>query len=247
MLDAGRDDGDAGPGDAVEVDQLGDLGRARGQHGIGARHDRGLGLGPGLGLGVPVERLDPGEGVEGRHERDVEGVLQPVPGDAGEPVVGVEHVDAAVGLDGALHRVGPLVEDRRQVLLGQPRVPGRHVTDADTRLDHDLGGRPVVGGPHVHVAVVAGVGETGGQLPHVHVHPPAVAGAGLGERRGVEAQEGDTGHGAVQHRERARDSVRPRRRRRRAAPAHRHRRPRRPRPTGRRRAGPRPGTTRRSG
>ena len=48
-------------------------------------------------LGVAGLGLHPGQGVEGRHQRQVELVLEAVAGDARQPVVGVEGVDVADG------------------------------------------------------------------------------------------------------------------------------------------------------
>jgi hypothetical protein len=93
VVHAGRHDLDAIGRGVVEDGQLALLGGAGGADHVRAPDDRGLGLGPALGLGVTVLGLDPGEGVEGRHQGQFEAVLQLVAGQARQPVVGVDHVD----------------------------------------------------------------------------------------------------------------------------------------------------------
>ena len=93
-IDPGRHDLDAGGVGAVEALELGRLGRAVGQDDVGAADDLGLGVDPALRLGVAGLGLDPGEGVERRHQRQVELVLEPVAGHARQPVVGVQGLDA---------------------------------------------------------------------------------------------------------------------------------------------------------
>ena len=95
VVDAGRHDLDARRVGAVEPHELVGLGRAVGEDGVGAADDLGLGPTRRPGLGVAGLGLHPGEGVERRHQRQVELVLEPVPGDARQPVVGVEGVDVA--------------------------------------------------------------------------------------------------------------------------------------------------------
>ena len=68
---------------------------------VGAADDLGLGLDAALRLGVAGLGLHPGEGVERRHQREVELVLEPVAGDARQPVVGVDGVGAVTALGGA--------------------------------------------------------------------------------------------------------------------------------------------------
>ena len=97
------------------------LGGARRGDGVGAADHLGLGLDAALGLGVAGLGLDPGQRVEGRHQRQVELVLEPVAGDARQPVVGVDRVDVAVGRRVGEHAVGELVDDLGQLLLGQRR------------------------------------------------------------------------------------------------------------------------------
>ena len=143
------------------------------------------------GLGVAALRLDPGERVERRHERDVEDVLDAVGDDAAEPVVGMDDVGAAVGLEMGEHTVGELVEDVGERLLREVVRAGLDVHDAVTGLDEHLGRQPGTVGAGVGRALDACLGERRHHLAHVHVHPTAVAGARLGERRRV---KGDRSH-----------------------------------------------------
>jgi len=70
------------------VDQLTRLLGAAGQDHVGAPDDLGLGLDSALGFQVTGLRLDPGQGVEGGGQREVELVLEAVPSHAAQPVVG---------------------------------------------------------------------------------------------------------------------------------------------------------------
>ena len=73
---------------------------------------------------------------------------------------------------------------------------GGHVVHPEAGLDLDHGrqvGRP---GPGEDVAGHAGAGQRGGQLAHVDVHAAAVARAGLGQRGGVQREDGEAAHGA---------------------------------------------------
>ena len=118
-------------------------------------------------------------------------MLEAVGDDAAEPVVGVDDVGAAVGLEVLEHAVGELVEDVGERLLREVVRAGLDVHDAVTGLDEHLGREPGAVGAGVRGALDAGLGERRHHLAHVHVHPAAVAGARLSERRRV---EGDHGH-----------------------------------------------------
>ena len=84
-------------------------------------------------------------------------------------------------------------------LLGKVERAGGDVHHRVPRLDDQLGrqSRPV--GPGVRRALDAGLGERRGDLAHVHVHPSAVAGAGLDERGRVKGDQGDPRHNKVKH------------------------------------------------
>ena len=69
VVDTGRHDLDALGTGAVERDELGRLGRAGGEDGVGAGDDLRLGLDPPGRLGIARLGLDPGERVERRHQR----------------------------------------------------------------------------------------------------------------------------------------------------------------------------------
>ena len=108
----------------------------------------------------------------------------------------MEDVGGTLGQVGG-DAVGELVDDRRQVLLGQVDRAGRHVDDLETRLHVDPLGQVVGVAAHEHPHVDAGLGQRRGELTHVHVHATGVAAARLGQRRGVEGEDGDVGHGFV--------------------------------------------------
>ena len=88
VVDARGDDLDPRRLGAVVVDQLTRLLGAAGQDHVGAPDDLGLGLDSALGFQVTGLGLDPGQGVEGGGQREVELVLEAVPSHAAQPVVG---------------------------------------------------------------------------------------------------------------------------------------------------------------
>ena len=96
VLDAGRDDLDPTLRVAVQPAELLLLLDAADADGVGAVDQLGLGAVAPAGFRVAALGLDPGQRVERRHERDVEGVLDAVGDDAAQPVVGVDDVGAAV-------------------------------------------------------------------------------------------------------------------------------------------------------
>ena len=143
--------------------------------------------------------LHPVEGVERRHQRQVELVLDRVAGDPREPVVGVDGVGAVAGRHAGQHRFGELGDEPVQRLLGHGRDrPGGDVVHGEPRLDVDDRRLLGVEGPGVHVAADARPGEGGGELADVDVHPAAVAGARLGQGRGVHREHGERTHGQRQ-------------------------------------------------
>ena len=209
VVDAGRHDADPPGLAAVQRGNLLGLDRARRQHGVGALDDGRLGLGPpvrhvGLDLLGHRLRLDPVEGVEGAHERQVQLVLYDVPRQAGQPVVGV---DGGVGQVGAAlrparghgleHPSGELVHHRRQGLLGDGVArPGGHVVHPQPRLEVDHGRQVPGPGSCEDVASDAAAGQRGGELAHIDVHAAAVARARLGQWGGVQGEDGEPAHGA---------------------------------------------------
>ena len=95
MLHARRHDLHPVGGRAVEIHQMACLGLAGGAHDVRAGHHLLLGAGARWRLRLAEGLLHPGEGMERGHERSVEGVLDPVTGHAGQPVVGVDRIDVA--------------------------------------------------------------------------------------------------------------------------------------------------------
>ena len=102
-------------------------------------------------------------------------MLEPVAGDARQPVVGVERVDVADGQQVGAHAVGELVDDVGQLLLGEVSGSRLDVDDPEPGLDLDELGRGVVPPAREHVGGDAGLGQGGHQLADVDVHAPAVA------------------------------------------------------------------------
>ena len=210
VVDPGGHDADPLRVACVELGELRRLHGARRQHDVGAAHDGRLGFGPAMRfvarhlLGARLG-LHPGEGVERGHEREIELVLDAVAGDARQPVVGVDGVEASLlvrrrGPAGARHHerqhvVGELVDDVGQRLLGHGgERSGGDVVDPQARLD-GLGGRERLRPrPGVDVALHPGAGQRRGQFPHVDVHSPAVPGAGLGQGGGVQGEHRQSSH-----------------------------------------------------
>ena len=104
VLDGRRDDLDAPGRVAVQAAELALLLRAADADGVAAADDVGLGPVAPRRLEVAALGLDPGQRVERRHERHVEGVLEAVPDDAAQPVVAVDDVDARARRRGARAR-----------------------------------------------------------------------------------------------------------------------------------------------
>ena len=146
-----------------------------------------------LRLRVAGLGLHPGQRVERGDERQPELVLEPVPGQARQPVVGVDDVGAAWsprGRRATLSANSSTVSgsasfggraDRRR--CGRTRNPGSTATS----------GQAVAPRAHVHRAIDARLGQRRDELAHVHVHAAAVAGARLGERArcAARARRGD--------------------------------------------------------
>ena len=206
MIHAGGHDVDPPWFAAVERRDLVRLDRARRQDGVGAVDDGGLGLGPAVGhvgLHLLWHRLglDTVEGVEGADERQVQLMLDHVPREAREPVVGVHR---GVGQLARLQRGGharqharrELVDDARERFLGQClERSGRNMVHPQPRFDVDHGRQFRRPGPGEDVAGHVGTGQRRGQLPDVDIHAPAVACAGLGQGGRVEGQDGEPAHG----------------------------------------------------
>ena len=195
VVDAGRHELDAARVGAVEAHELVGLGPARGEDGVGAADDLGLGPHPALGLGVAGLGLHPGERVEGRHQRQVELVLQAVAGDARQPVVGVEGVDVAQLLEVLAHAVGEVVDDVRAAAPWRGRGgPASTWTTRNPGSTSTTSGDVGVPAAGEHVGLHARLGQGRHQLADVDVHAPAVALPGLGERRRVQREDGEAAH-----------------------------------------------------
>ena len=83
------------------------------------------------------------------------------------------------------HTVGELVHHGQQVLLGKVVGTGLHVNDPEAGLHIDHGGHVGVHPTGEHRGSSTSLGEGGGQLADVDVHPTTVTGSGLDQRRGV--------------------------------------------------------------
>ena len=109
-------------------------------------------------------------------------MLQAVPGDARQPVVGVERVDVAERPQVGADPVGERVDDIRQLLLGEVRRAGLDVDDPEAGLDLDHLGAGVVPAPGEDVGGHPAWARADTELADVDVHAAAVALTGLGER-----------------------------------------------------------------
>ena len=196
VLDGRRDDLDAAGGIAVQPAELTLLLGAAHADGVAAPDDLGLGLIAPARLEVATLRLDPGQRVERRDQRQVEVVLEPVTDDPAQPVVAVDDVDAGPGQEVLADPAGELVDLLRERLLRQVERSGRDVHDAVPRLDHHLGGQARAVGPGVRRALDAGLGERRCHLADVDVHATTVPGPGLDQRRGVQRDHRHPLHGA---------------------------------------------------
>ncbi len=189
----------------VQLNQLVRLHGARGQHRVRATNDLGLGVGPAGRLGR-VEllgasfRLHPVEGVERRDQWHVQLVLQDMARQARQPVVGMN----GVGLDPVGRQPpqalpdpgGELLDHRGQQLLGHGgERPRGHMMDPETGLHRHRRRLAGIPRPGEHLAGHPGTGQGRGQLAHVHVHAASVAGARLGQRRGVQGKNSQAAHG----------------------------------------------------
>ena len=179
----------------VVLDELGGLDVAAGEHRVGAGEDGGLLVGAVLRLALEVIGLHPLEGVKGHQQRDVQLVLEAVPGESAQPVVGVDGVGAAVRLDVGGHLVGEGLDVVAQLLAAQDaRGSGVQVVHPETRL-HDLRGALLARvAPREDVDLVTLASEGARELAHVDVHAPAVAGPGLRQGRGVVREDAETSH-----------------------------------------------------
>ncbi len=198
VIDTRGHDLDATGCGAVEAVELGGfLGAAR-EDRVGTAHDLDLGALASLRLLISRLGLDASEGVERRHEREVELVLEAVPGETREPVVRVDDVGAVTALEVVAHPIGERVDGLGQGLLREVGRADVDVTHAEPRLDRDLTGEAIAPRAHVDGAVDSGLGERGYQLAHVHVHPAGISDTGLDKRRRVKRQDGESAHGGVQ-------------------------------------------------
>ena len=125
VLDGWRHDLDATGRIAVQAAELALLLGATHAHGVAAADHLGFGAVAPRRFEVAALGLHPGERVERRHERDVEGVLQPVADHAAQPVVAVHNVDTGAVAHVVEHTVGECVELVGERLLGQVVRPGR--------------------------------------------------------------------------------------------------------------------------
>jgi hypothetical protein len=198
VVDAGRNDFDAIALGAIQRDELIAFLVGGSDHQVGAVDDLALDPGPRRRVVThPRVGLDAIERVEGRHEWQVELVLEAVPDGAGDPVVHVQHVVGGFPLgDEGERRLGEWVDEiQERMLRDRCGRPGADVDDPEPALDLDDGRLLGVLGPRQHVAQDARPGEVRTQRAHIHVHAPAVARARLCERGGVHAEHGDAADG----------------------------------------------------
>src|SRR3546814_13921977 len=107
---------------------------------------------------VPYTTVFRSWGVERRHERQVEGVLQLVPGHPGEPVVGVQRVDVVAVPQVVLDAGRECVDHVGQLLLHEVHGTGVDEHAAEAWLDVDHVRALVVTAAHEHLGLRAGPG-----------------------------------------------------------------------------------------
>jgi hypothetical protein len=184
---------------AVVGDEFGGFGGGVGDEPRGAVDDAVFAVfaaaGFGLFAGVQEEVLDFGHGVHGVHERDVPQAGELEAGDAGDPVVGVDEVVAAVGLPAAdaFDFGDHAVQQFGEFFFGEfAGRSGQHIVDADAGVGVFDGGLAGGGGAGEDFHFDAGFGQGGGEAPDVDVHAAGVPGTGLFHRGGVQRQESHT-------------------------------------------------------
>ena len=116
VVDARRNDLDTARISAVMTHEFVQLDHGVRRDDVAARNDVGLGIDAILRLRVTRLGLHAGEGVERRHHRQVELVLEPMTSHPAQPVVGVQHI-SRIDREMGAHTVSELVDDARQVLL----------------------------------------------------------------------------------------------------------------------------------
>ena len=135
-----------------------------------------------------------GHGVHRVDERQTPQVGELQPGHAGNPVVRMDHVVAAVRLElpDPVDFGHHAVQQFRQFLLGQlPGRSGQDVVHADAGGGMFDGGLRGGRGPGEDLHFDAGLGEGRGEGADVDVHAAGVPGTGLLHGRGVQGEEGD--------------------------------------------------------
>ncbi len=186
VLDTGSDDLDVSGGVAIQASELALFLGAADADRIGATDDLGFGTLAQLRFEVAALGLHLGEGVKRTDEREVELVLDAMPDETAEPVVGVQHVGGRVVLDVVDHGVAELGQHRRKLFLAEVVAAGGNMHHPMPRLDLDHLRESGSRRSRVRRALDTGLGERGNQLAHVHVHAATVARARLGQRRRVE-------------------------------------------------------------
>ena len=198
-VDAGGDHAHLGRVGVVQLDEVGRLALGVRDQPVGGLDDLGLAdLAAGrlrAVVGGQVQVLDPRHGVHRVDQRHAPPVSSEPADLAGEPVVGVQHVVPALGPGGrcAHHPGGERAELARQVGLPEALVrAGRDVPHRDARDQvHERRDRSRRG-PGEDVDLDAPCGQLLGDLGDVDVHAARVPGAGLFQRRGVDADHGDS-------------------------------------------------------
>jgi hypothetical protein len=198
-VNAGGCDVDVVEVGAVVGDKFGGFGCGVGDQAGGAVDDAVFAVlaAPGFGLfaGVQEEVFDFGHGVHGVHQGDVPQVGEFESGDAGDPVVGVDEVVAAVGLLGAdaLDFGDHAVQQFGEFFFGEfAGRAGQDVVDADAGVGVFDGGLPGCGGAGEDLHFDAGFGQGGGKAADVDVHAAGVPGTGLFHGGCVQRQESHT-------------------------------------------------------
>ena len=208
VVDARRHDLDPTRRRAVEAFELRSFLSAAREDRVGATDDLDLRAHAALWLLVARLGLHPSQRVERRDERQAELVLEPVPSQPRQPVVRMDDVGAPARFEVVAHLVGELVDRLRERFLRKVGRTDVDVAHPEPRLDRDLGSEAISPRAHVHRAVDARLGQGRDELAHVHVHPARVGNARLGERRGVQREDGEATHGRCQRSWAAADSAR---------------------------------------
>jgi 1,2-diacylglycerol 3-beta-galactosyltransferase len=197
---------------AVQVDERRLLGRAHRNHAIGGADQDRLHLGALRVCGQTDRLLQPRQGVEGLHQRDVPALGDAAAGPPAQPVVGVHQAISALFGFGVFEEPAAECREMAEDLALRQRFTRTRLKthQATARSEHLFGGTVGIVAPYEDVAGDAACRQAGAQAVDDVVHAAVLTAAELAEWRRVHRQHGErprgtpgsVGHGARQRHER---------------------------------------------